>query len=207
MTLDRDRIVDRAYDLLREQGLGALSMRRLAAELGVAPGALYWHVPSKQDLLAEVAERIVAGLPPSGTASDVNASGDAEPAVAAAAALRTALLGVRDGADVVSLALALRPQGLRPVRDLALLFSDRLPRPQAEWAARTLVHFVLGTVAEEQNRAELARAGHLDPWGARASGEAAPAGGVVAPDTDGDALLAFRFGVKAIVAGVIAESA
>ena len=49
--LSRERIVDAAFSVLRDYGLADLSMRRLAKELGVQAGALYWHVPSKQDLL------------------------------------------------------------------------------------------------------------------------------------------------------------
>jgi AcrR family transcriptional regulator len=44
MSLTRRQIVDAAMDILRNYGLGDLSMRRLARDLGVQPGALYWHV-------------------------------------------------------------------------------------------------------------------------------------------------------------------
>ena len=62
MALDRDQVVDAAWHILQTYGLGDLSMRRLARELGVQPGALYWHVANKQELLTVLAERMVAPL-------------------------------------------------------------------------------------------------------------------------------------------------
>src|SRR5580704_7670017 len=64
MALSRTQIVEAAYAMLREHGLAGLSMRRLAQDLGVQAGALYYHVASKQDLLAAVAERILSDSAP-----------------------------------------------------------------------------------------------------------------------------------------------
>lgn len=60
--LTGDRIVTAAIDLIEREGVDALSMRRVAAELGVAAMSLYYHVPNKAALLDAVAERIVSGL-------------------------------------------------------------------------------------------------------------------------------------------------
>jgi AcrR family transcriptional regulator len=43
-----------------ERGFQRLTIRRLAAELGVAPMSLYRHVHSKDDLLNEVVDRMLA---------------------------------------------------------------------------------------------------------------------------------------------------
>ncbi|MER2093167.1 MAG: TetR family transcriptional regulator, partial [Saccharopolyspora rectivirgula] len=48
MRYHRGDVVDRAIAVLDEYGLESLTMRRLAAELGVQPSALYHHVPNKQ---------------------------------------------------------------------------------------------------------------------------------------------------------------
>lgn len=64
--LDTDRITDAALALLRRDGLDALTMRALAARLGVVPSALYHHTPSRAAVLAGVQERFVAGLDTSG---------------------------------------------------------------------------------------------------------------------------------------------
>lgn len=58
--LDRDRILAAALRLMDERGLDALTMRRLAAELGVEAMSLYYHVPGKAVLLEGLAERVLA---------------------------------------------------------------------------------------------------------------------------------------------------
>jgi AcrR family transcriptional regulator len=55
--LTRDAIVDAARELLRTTDLNDLSLRKLAAVLGVTAPALYAHVEDKEDLLRAVAER------------------------------------------------------------------------------------------------------------------------------------------------------
>lgn len=59
MRYHRSDVVRRAITVLDEYGLESLTMRRLAAELGVQPSALYHHVPNKQTLLAAVADEIL----------------------------------------------------------------------------------------------------------------------------------------------------
>ena len=54
--LQRDAIVAAARALIVEDGLEALSLRRLAAQLGVTAPALYAHVRDKRDLLRALAE-------------------------------------------------------------------------------------------------------------------------------------------------------
>jgi TetR/AcrR family tetracycline transcriptional repressor len=58
--LDRTGIVAEAVALLDREGPDALTMRGLAAALGVSPMALYNHVSGRDDLLRAVAERLVA---------------------------------------------------------------------------------------------------------------------------------------------------
>lgn len=60
--LRRDEIVDAAREMLKSTDLDALSLRRLAASLGVTAPALYAHVDDKGDLLAAVAEQGFAEL-------------------------------------------------------------------------------------------------------------------------------------------------
>lgn len=52
--LTRDSVVAAAFRQLDEVGLEGLSVRRLAAELGVKSPALYWHFRDKQELLDEM---------------------------------------------------------------------------------------------------------------------------------------------------------
>ena len=60
--LSRELIIKEALALLEEHGPGALSMRRLADRLGVAPTALYTHVRGKADLIEGLIDQVYAGL-------------------------------------------------------------------------------------------------------------------------------------------------
>jgi TetR/AcrR family tetracycline transcriptional repressor len=60
--LARELIIKEALALLEEHGPGALSMRRLADRLGVAPTALYTHVRGKADLIDGLIDQVYAGL-------------------------------------------------------------------------------------------------------------------------------------------------
>lgn len=57
--ISRDAIVAAAIQLLDREGLAALSMRRLAEELGTGAASLYWHVGSKDGLLDLVFDQII----------------------------------------------------------------------------------------------------------------------------------------------------
>lgn len=61
-----DEIVTAALAVINSDGFAALSMRRLAGELGVFPASLYWHVGNRSQLLALVCERVLRqiDLPP-----------------------------------------------------------------------------------------------------------------------------------------------
>jgi AcrR family transcriptional regulator len=69
-SLDVDRIVAAAIGLADAEGLAALSMRRVAAELGVGAMTLYGHVPGKAELSALMLDAVLAELytdgPPAG---------------------------------------------------------------------------------------------------------------------------------------------
>lgn len=60
--LSRGRIVSEAIALLDSEGATGLSMRKLAARLGVAPMSLYHHFADKSALLEAVAEAPMADL-------------------------------------------------------------------------------------------------------------------------------------------------
>jgi TetR/AcrR family transcriptional regulator, tetracycline repressor protein len=56
--LSKATVTDRALKLADADGLDALTIRKLAQDLGVTPMALYWHFRSKEDLLEGVAEQV-----------------------------------------------------------------------------------------------------------------------------------------------------
>ncbi|MBT2481823.1 TetR/AcrR family transcriptional regulator [Streptomyces sp. ISL-94] len=60
--LNRDRVLRAAVAFADAAGIEALSMRRLAQELGVVPMALYKHVANKEELLDGMVEVVFAGI-------------------------------------------------------------------------------------------------------------------------------------------------
>ena len=60
--LSTGRIVGAAVRVVETEGADALTMRRLAADLGVGPASLYRHVESREALLLLVGEAILAAV-------------------------------------------------------------------------------------------------------------------------------------------------
>lgn len=58
--LTRERVVEEALAIIAHDGVHALTMRRLAARLGVVPGALYHHLTNKQQLHDLVLDNVLA---------------------------------------------------------------------------------------------------------------------------------------------------
>lgn len=76
--LTRDRIVDAAIALADAEGMAAVTMRRLATELGVAVMSLYRHVANKDELVLLMADRVFAEVslpdpPPEGWRAQIEA--------------------------------------------------------------------------------------------------------------------------------------
>jgi AcrR family transcriptional regulator len=63
-SLTADRIIAAALDELDRRGLAAFSIRNLAQRLGVYPTAIYWHVDSRDAILAEVVARLLDAIEP-----------------------------------------------------------------------------------------------------------------------------------------------
>ena len=59
-SLSREDIVDAAVTIVEAGGYEEMSIRSLAADLGVAPMSLYRHIQDKDDLLNEVVSRLLA---------------------------------------------------------------------------------------------------------------------------------------------------
>ena len=61
--LDRERILDAAARIVGDEGMRALTMRRIGAELGADPTAVYRHFRDKRELLTQLADRLFATEP------------------------------------------------------------------------------------------------------------------------------------------------
>ena len=87
MPLSRERVLLAAVGLADEHGLRALTMRRLAEELGAEAMSLYYHVAKKEDVLDGIVD-VVAG--------EINeAVGRVEPSPDWKAAVRQRILAAR----------------------------------------------------------------------------------------------------------------
>lgn len=172
MRYRREDVVTRALEVLDDLGLADLTMRRLGAELGVRPSALYHHFANKQRLLAAVADEIVA-------------RGRTEPAgewdervTAICAALRDSLLAYRDGAEVVATVWSFGLGAQQPYDDLLAALEEGGLGDLAPVAARTLLHFVYGHAVDEQTHLQAAAVGAIED-GPRESSDFATGLGLV----------------------------
>ena len=146
MRYHRTDVVERALGVLDQYGLPDLSMRRIAAELGVQPSALYHHFANKQALLAAVADEILArgARPSAGGTWD-------QQVIGLSRSLRDAMLAYRDGAELISTVNAFGLGARKPHEGMAeALVDDGFDEPFARTAATTILHFVLGHVSHEQ---------------------------------------------------------
>ncbi len=184
MQLHKRDVVEAATSLLDSYGIADLTMRRLARELNVSPGALYWHFANKQELLGAVADRILESV------GDV--PGDWRARVTGLCmALRDALLSHTDGAELVSASFA-AGQSDAMTRILAQLTASAtdagVDEDHPELAARTVVYYVLGFTADEQSRLQWDAAGAELPERQSIWSE--------------DATDRFRFGIGLLITGI-----
>jgi AcrR family transcriptional regulator len=72
--LTRERVVAAAIELADRDGIEAVSMRRLAQELGVEAMSLYTHVRNKEDLLDGMVDAVISEIPIAAPGGDWKAS-------------------------------------------------------------------------------------------------------------------------------------
>nr|WP_277626489.1 TetR/AcrR family transcriptional regulator C-terminal domain-containing protein [Arsenicicoccus piscis] len=190
--MTRTDVVAEALRILDSYGFTDLSMRRLATSLGVQPSALYWHIPNKQSLLAEMAQTILAEpidsaqAPGADSASRLHQQEASWPdqVRAWATRLRAALRAHRDGAELVASVLAVRSADVDPAAPVVdILRRAGLAEADAAQAGATLLVFVLGAVADEQGHEQMQQFG-------------------VAARADSSAPERFAFGLDLLVAGL-----
>jgi TetR/AcrR family tetracycline transcriptional repressor len=185
--LHKRDVVDAATTLLDGYGIADLTMRRLARELDVSPGALYWHFANKQQLLGAVADRILESVDdvPGPWRDRVTAIGER---------LRDALLSHTDGAELVSASFAAGESDAmaRVLAHLTQAAADAgVDGVHCELAARTVVYYVLGFTADEQSRLQWDAAGAELPDGQS----------VLSQDSSAH----FAFGLRLLAEGIAAH--
>jgi AcrR family transcriptional regulator len=143
--LSREHVLDVALDLADREGVAALSMRRLGAELGVEAMTIYHYLPSKDALLDGMVERVMA------QAETGPADGPWDQALTGyARSLRAALLRHPGAVLLVATRPAVTPETLRAAeRGLALLCAAGFPVGRALDTVNALTLFVVAHAASE----------------------------------------------------------
>ncbi|MFE0417690.1 TetR/AcrR family transcriptional regulator [Streptomyces tendae] len=164
--LSRERIVTAAVELLDTVGERGLTFRALAERLSTGPGAIYWHITGKAELLGAATDAVVAAAvtaEPTGSAADSPQD-----------AVRAVALGLFDATEAHPwLATQLATQLSRtPWGTVAPRIFESLGRqvqamgaPEAHWftASSALMHYILG--AAGQNAVNSASAASAGPSG------------------------------------------
>lgn len=152
--LSRSTIVDAAFAVLDEGGIDAVTVRAVAARLGVKAPALYWHVSSKQELLdemgTEIQRRVMTRF-----AAEIDLDEWPGGLAGYARILREEYLAHRDGARTFSGTRLTDPDVLRAQEPwLQRVVEVGVPVADAVDAAALVSAFVVGFVIEEQERAQ-----------------------------------------------------
>ncbi|MCL6738321.1 TetR/AcrR family transcriptional regulator [Streptomyces neyagawaensis] len=164
--LSRERVLASALQLVDREGLSALSMRRLGAELGVEAMALYRYAASKDALLdglvealyLELEEQLAAGPEPGTTAVDARARASAWRAELhrIARATHEVCLAHPQVMPLLSTRMLAVPLARRPLavlrhheRVLALLQGAGLDETRSVAVFRAFTGWVLGYVSVE----------------------------------------------------------
>jgi AcrR family transcriptional regulator len=143
VALSRDQILDTAFEILDSDGIDRLTVRALAAKLGVAVTAIYWHVGDKQALLDGLVERIIAQLGP----VQVRGRAPEDRIMSIGRSLRQTLLRQPDLVAVVHrqgrTAALFQPARRVLVRELA---TAGLDGAEAALAVQAILNLVIGAV-------------------------------------------------------------
>lgn len=141
--LTREDIVDAAIAVADAEGTEAVSMRRIARELGVGAMSLYWHVSSKEELQSLMVTAVQADMPEPG--------GDWRADVTAFA--RTVREALTRHPWAIDYLISGPPAGPRDARNterlMAALGGLGLDTKTLAWVGMTIATYVAGAVVRE----------------------------------------------------------
>ena len=165
--LARAEIVRHALELVRREGADALTMRRLATELGVTPMAIYHHIPDKPALLlacvdevwTEIATRSIDTYT---SQTDLRPEGLREAIIQTTLLLRKVWLEHRDLAALAVAVSAAEEHLIDETLGMAQLL-EAAGFPDVGLANNAIQNFLMGSIEIAVNRATSSRYVGRDP--------------------------------------------
>lgn len=193
LQITREDIVEAASKVLARDGYDALTMRVVAAEIGVKAASLYWHVRNKDELSLLLFDHLIDHLdygPPTGDwRADLRRMAER---------LRDRLLETRDITRLFPENYGAGPRAVRSL-DLALglLRQSGLPAGEALHAYGVALSFIVGWC-----RFEVARRGALGPSAPPMGVEALPNLAWALSRGQPDPGESFHYGIDLLLAGL-----
>lgn len=207
-SLNREVVVAAALGVLRAEGIDALSMRRVATELGTGAASLYAHIAHKEELLDLVLDEVLGEI----DVPEADGARWREQITAFWTSFHAAL--VRNG-DIARVLLGRVPMGPNSLRvaegTMAILRAGGVPDQAVAWAVDIVGRYVAATAIESAEHVNLQRSGG-DPgqyyarvfqYFAGLPADRFPVTAALVPVlTQGDGDVRFAFGLDLIVRGL-----
>ncbi|MGW7423921.1 TetR/AcrR family transcriptional regulator [Streptomyces sp. NPDC054813] len=157
--LSRERIVEAAVELLDAAGASGLTFRALTERLATGPGAVYWHVANKDELLSAATDGVVAAALAAEPAEPTDPAAPTEPAGSPQDGIRAVALGLSGAieehpwlATQLAVQLSRHPWGTVTARIFESIGRQvrALGVPESSWftATSALLHYILGAAGQ-----------------------------------------------------------
>ena len=161
-SLSREQIIEASIELLDCSGEGGLTFRNLSERLATGPGAIYWHIANKSDLMIAACDAIIARTMNAPSASST-------PGATPQATIRLLALAMFDAIDAhpwVGSALTAAP-GQSPMVRIVERIGQQIqtlgvPKKKHWVTVSTLLNYILGVGGRNAANGQLARMRGLD---------------------------------------------
>jgi AcrR family transcriptional regulator len=153
-TLTREQITKMAMTTLDAEGLAGLSIRKLAAKLGSGATSLYWHVPTKDDLIDLLIDEIWGEI----DVPDPSLAGWRNGALLFGHSLRAAVLRHHWLPEVMYTRPSIGPNAMAlGSRGLTLFGAAGFAGKDLDYAMGSVMAYTLGTASAEVATREIPR--------------------------------------------------